>query len=441
MKKTISINIAGLPFVIDEDAYELLRNYIDTLRDAFRNTDDCREILTDIEARISELLAEMTEGRASMIVTLDDVENVISRIGKPEDMLEFEEKRTVSEETTDSGERVAEEKVTEEVKEKVVPPPYVPKAHIDKKLYRDPHDSMLGGVCSGLGWFFGIDATWVRLIAVAIAFLASVADFDTIYISLPAVVFLYIILWIVLPQANTPYERMRMKGESPSIDNIGRTVTDTFRKDNREEQQGQQSGMKSENACSAEAAGNGGAQIPPEYAPTQRSGFADTLARIFGAIAKVFLVILLIIAVPVFIGVCLGIVGCIFALLLFASQWGVNLWSEIGPGDMPDPVIPLLCAISYLFFFGIPLFLLIKATLFKNHKMGKSLKVALVILWIISLVGAPFTTAMLASDKIDFHRDGIWIENSSSYEETETVATPDTIYDAGTQTADTLSNP
>ena len=276
MKKTISINIAGLPFVIDEDAYELLRNYIDTLRDAFRNTDDCREILTDIEARISELLAEMTEGRASMIVTLDDVENVISRIGKPEDMLEFEEKRTVSEETTDSGERVAEEKVTEEVKEKVVPPPYVPKAHIDKKLYRDPHDSMLGGVCSGLGWFFGIDATWVRLIAVAIAFLASVADFDTIYISLPAVVFLYIILWIVLPQANTPYERMRMKGESPSIDNIGRTVTDTFRKDNREEQQGQQSGMKSENACSAEATGNGGAQIPPEYAPAQRSGFADT---------------------------------------------------------------------------------------------------------------------------------------------------------------------
>ncbi len=426
MKKTISINIAGIPFVIDEDAYELLRNYIDTLREAFRNTDDCREILTDIEARISELLSDMTSSGVSTIVTLSDVENVISRIGKPEDMIEFEEDSTVTVKATEGSAETEEIINDEEKKEKTVPPPYIPPVHIDKKLYRDPRNSMLGGVCSGLGWFFNIDATWVRLIAVAIAFLASVADYDTIYISLPAVVCLYVILWIVLPQANTPYERMQMMGESASISDIGKTVTDTFRKDNPDNNMASPSSHNKKNGDEDQDSAHREESAIPQMENTPRkAGFADTMAGIFGGFAKVMLVILLFLAVPLFIAICIGIIGCIFSLLLFGSQWGISLWADHGPVSMPDPFMPICCGLSYLVFIGVPVFMLIKVTLLKKHNMGRPLKIALLILWIASFVAAPLTTAMLI-DSTDLDND--YCEYFMYPEDTDTSITTDRIH-------------
>lgn len=109
MKKTFNINVAGFPFTIDDDAYTLLSDYLDTIEHAFAKQDDSRELVNDIESRIAELLLEQTSS-GSAIVTAQDVEQVIRRVGQPEEMIEEDE--TIS---------IDSEKV--EYKETVTPPP------------------------------------------------------------------------------------------------------------------------------------------------------------------------------------------------------------------------------------------------------------------------------------------------------------------------------
>ncbi len=89
MKKTFNINIAGFPFVIDEDAYNLLNNYLKTIEHAFRNEDGASELINDLESRIAELLLQSAED-GSAIITLADVEQIIARVGKPEEFVEDE---------------------------------------------------------------------------------------------------------------------------------------------------------------------------------------------------------------------------------------------------------------------------------------------------------------------------------------------------------------
>lgn len=109
MKKTFNINVAGFPFTIDDDAYTLLSDYLDTIEHAFAKQDDSRELVNDIESRIAELLLEQTSS-GSAIVTAQDVEQVIRRVGQPEEMIEEDE--TIS---------IDSEKM--EYKETVTPPP------------------------------------------------------------------------------------------------------------------------------------------------------------------------------------------------------------------------------------------------------------------------------------------------------------------------------
>ncbi|MDE5875777.1 MAG: PspC family transcriptional regulator, partial [Muribaculaceae bacterium] len=116
MKKTFNINLAGFAFTIDEDAYSLLHDYLNTIEHAFSKEEDSKEISLDIEARVAELLMEKTT-TGSPIVTLRDVEEVIARIGKPEDMIEEESLTLASEEGETINVRKEERIIT--------PPPYV----------------------------------------------------------------------------------------------------------------------------------------------------------------------------------------------------------------------------------------------------------------------------------------------------------------------------
>ncbi|MDE6444767.1 MAG: PspC family transcriptional regulator, partial [Muribaculaceae bacterium] len=102
MKKTFSINIAGFPFIIDEDAYTLLNDYLKTIEHAFSRQEDAREIVSDIEGRVAELLMEQV-AEGSQIITINQVEEVITRIGKPEDMLEEDETTIFSETSNFTG--------------------------------------------------------------------------------------------------------------------------------------------------------------------------------------------------------------------------------------------------------------------------------------------------------------------------------------------------
>ena len=345
MKKTFNINVAGFPFIIDDDAYTLLNNYLDTLEHAFAGNTDSREIINDIESRIAELLLDIT-GDRQKIVTAADVENVIARIGKPEEMIEED----VVVEGPD-GETISETIST-------TPPPYnVPQEPVEKKLFRDPQDRMLGGVCSGLGWYLNCDPTIVRLITVGIFILSMTTGGLA-----------YLVLWIVLPEANTPLQRMQMMGEAPTVENIGQTVTENFR-------EGQ--GIKTE----------------PEQ-PARSRGFADTLASIFGVLAKTLVIIGLIIAIPIFIAIVLGLLGCLFGVIAITSA-SFGGWSpDIDPYEQNMILYGLILGISAACFLGVPIFYLIyKGMSKKKRHLPKAVSWILSILCVVGF----FVSAVMAS--------------------------------------------
>lgn len=320
MKKTFNINVAGFAFTIDDDAYGLLSNYLDTIEHAFCHQDDSHEIISDIESRIAELLLECTSSGSS-IVSASDVENVIARVGKPEEMLEDDIKQDFdSSNESFSG--------SHQFNESVTPPPYVPPTpKMKKKLFRDPQNTMVAGVCSGLAYYFNTDPTAVRLLTV----LLTIISVSTMGIA-------YVILWLVVPEARTPYERMQMMGEQATVENIGRTVTDNFREENS-------SGQQTANV-------------------SQPAGFGQFLATFFGVCTKILIIIGLIIAIPILVGLAIALIGCVFALIMFGTSWGATFFGDTYPSWLSYsdniPVWGVACAIGSILTIGIPLFLLIR---------------------------------------------------------------------------------
>lgn len=191
MKKTLTINLGGAVFHIDEDAYRLLDNYLANLRIHFRREEGAEEIVRDMEQRISELFAErLHEGR--QVITIEDVEAIITQMGQPEELFGEEAPKT---------ERHSY-------------------ARTSKRLYRDPDDKILGGVAAGFAAYLDWDVTWIRL---GLALLSCVVH---------GLILAYIILWIVVPLARTAPEKLAMKGKTINLENIGKTVTDGFERVN-----------------------------------------------------------------------------------------------------------------------------------------------------------------------------------------------------------------
>ncbi len=160
MKKTISATISGSAFMLEEDAYEILKKYIDEIKIRLDDEEGKSDIITDVEYRISELLHEYGAG-SIRAVTKEMVDRVIATIGNP---AVFEE-----EETKHSNK---------------IPLP-------DRKLMRDPRNKVLGGVCSGLGLYFGIDTAIVRIIMLLVL------------ICYGSGIIIYLIMWIVIPNPQT----------------------------------------------------------------------------------------------------------------------------------------------------------------------------------------------------------------------------------------------
>ncbi len=196
MKKTVNANIGGMVFTINEDAFDALSVYLNTLRKFFKESEGSDEIMEDIEVRIAEILKEHMGKR--VVVDMSDVEVVKSTIGYPQDF-----------ETPESEEesQKANKKHAESGKKQI---------YLGKRLYRNPDDKILGGVCSGLGAYFGIDPVWIRL-----AFVIATVVFGTGF-------WLYIILWIIIPEAKTPTEKLQMRGEPVNVDNIKQTFSEEF---------------------------------------------------------------------------------------------------------------------------------------------------------------------------------------------------------------------
>jgi phage shock protein PspC (stress-responsive transcriptional regulator) len=249
MKKNISINISGIIFHIEEDGYETLRKYLDSIKRYFATFEDSSEILSDIESRIAEIfLAKLNEGK--QVITAEDVSSLMTTMGSVSDFKAAEEQEFAGEYTTppdttsSTGTKTTARKLLRDQKRKILGGVCAGLAHyfnIDpvwprllfaltlvlsygglfliyiilwillpgsdeledepsvKKMFRDPERKVIGGVAGGIAAFFGADLAIIRLVFVIFAIFG--VGFLT-----------YIILWIVLPEAKTITEKMQMQG-------------------------------------------------------------------------------------------------------------------------------------------------------------------------------------------------------------------------------------
>ena len=330
MKKTLTVNLGGTVFHIDEDAYRLLDNYLSNLKIHFRKEAGADEIIDDIERRISELFAEkLTAG--SQVITITDVEEVIARMGKPEDM----EAENDSEPSVGNATRTT----------------------IHRRLYRNPDDKLLGGVISGMAAYLGWDVTLLRLLLLVV-----------LICGVGTLIPVYIVCWLVIPEARTAAEKLSMRGEAVTVENIGKTVTDGFEK----VANGVNDYMKSDK--------------PRTF--LQKLG--DALVMVAGWFFKICLVIFAIICSPLLFVFGVVFVALLFAAVMVAIGGGAALISRFPTFDVILPTSPLSAIVMYIagiLLVGIPLVSLVWAIfsqIFKWQPMASGLKWTLVILWIVS---------------------------------------------------------
>ena len=334
MKKTFNINLGGIVFHIDEDAYDLLDKYLSNLRIHFSKEEGAEEIVHDMELRISELFSERLNEK-KQVVTLKDVEEIIAQMGKPEEF---------SDDTTqDTNEYIKEEKGP-------------------KRLFRDPDNKVIGGVCSGIAAYLGWDVTAVRIIFIALA-LPFILNGSLI---LNGVVIAYIIAWIIIPEANTAAEKLSMKGMKVNVENIGKTVTDGFEKVND--------------------------YVKSDKPRSILHKIGEAIVSVVGFLVKAVLVIAAICFTPVLfilLVVCfsllmaaIGVIGSLPAFFYHAMP--VVDWSVV----TSSPVPTTLLAVSGILVIGIPIvgFIHFLMSTFGGWKaMPFAARMTLLVLWLIAL--------------------------------------------------------
>ncbi|RXP58558.1 PspC domain-containing protein [Lutibacter sp. HS1-25] len=357
MNKTISINLGGIFFHIDELAYQKLKLYLDAIRRSLSDDPQGRdEILNDIENRIGELLSErITDVR--QVVDENDIDEITKIMGKPEDYLVDEE--IFEDETGYNRAKTS-----------------------NKKLFRDTDDKFLGGVCAGLAHYVGIEAIWMRLLWLALLFF-----FGTGFL-------VYILLWILVPQAETTAEKLQMEGEPVNISNIERKI--------REEFQDVSAKVKDGVNDISEKVKN--SDFKKNLSGNTKSGLneiIDTLGTILVSILNVLGKIIG--AVIIFIA-SIAIIGLIIAAFSWGSFEMLGFSEDFinYPPFFFDSVIPAWLLITFAFLaIAIPfviLFLLGLKILSSNVKsFSTTTKLSLLGIWIISLLGLGFAGINYAS--------------------------------------------
>lgn len=218
MKKTFPANIDGQIFYIDEDAFNLLNNYLEQLRMSFRG-DEGEEIVSDIESRIRELLdARMNGGKC--VIVLSDVNNVIETLGRPEDISDGQpgpENGAPEGDTAGEEQESKEDDSAEKSEENEKKPFFSINMPTRKKLFRSNDNKVFGGVFGGLGYFLGWNANIMRLFYVIIALCTEVWPLTIIYL----------ICWMIIPMARTPKQILEMRGEPLNLSSVGQAVMET----------------------------------------------------------------------------------------------------------------------------------------------------------------------------------------------------------------------
>lgn len=333
MKKTHTINLNGIIFHIDEDAYQILNQYLDRLSSHFASQEDGKEIVADIEARMAELLLEKL-GDNREVISIGDVEAVIGIMGLPEQFdQEEEENETTSEDFT------------------------------SKRFFRDPDHKMIAGVCSGLGAYFHIDPVIVRLLFLISLFAGGFG------------ILLYFILWIVIPEATTASEKLQMRGERVTISTIEKTI-------------------RKETAGIKEQFSSKRGNPKTSYRDPSKPTAAEKVVQGTGKVIMVFIqVLLIVIGVAItFIGI-----GTMIMLLAVLFGWGGSIMvdPDFMIMSLPEMMNLILSCDMNTFFLQISLLLLLGIPLIGLMYLGIRLvlkidripyfSITLLNIWIIGL--------------------------------------------------------
>ncbi|WP_396157526.1 PspC domain-containing protein [Flavobacterium sp.] len=331
MNKTVNINIGGLVFHIDEDAYQKLTRYFEAIKRSLSNSSGKDEIMKDIEMRVAELLTEKQKSDKH-VINNKDVDEVIVIMGQPEDYR-----------LDDDGEEKAAE-------------PFYPYTR-SKKLYRDKDRGTIAGVCTGLGHYFGIDAVWLKIL-----FLILFFGFGTGFIA-------YIILWIAMPKAVTTSEKLEMTGEPVTISNIEKKVREEF----------DTVANKFKNADYDKIGNN-----VKNGAERVAGGLSDVLINIFKVFAKVLGAIIVIFSSIALLAICFASIFMIFSSSM-PNNYIINHIST--PIGLETPI----WAQGILFFLaaGIPAFFFLllglKLLVTNLKSLGNVVKFSLLGIWIIAI--------------------------------------------------------
>ena len=327
MKKNITINLCGRLFQIDEDAYEMLQNYIESLRSHFRRQAEGDEIVNDIEERIAELFDEL-KAKGIEAITIDHVKDIITRIGKPEELAGEEGAETFD--WRKEGHRGYE---------------YVRSKMSNRKLYRNPNDKMLAGVLSGLAAYTNTDPLFWRLGTVLFTFFYGVGFI------------IYLVMAIVMPEAKTPEELLQMQGKEVNPRNLADAVVDD-----------KQSARK------------------------QSSGFREVFSVVLKIIFGFFIGIAILVGVVLAIAFLAVLMTTVFALLMPAKAAVTLPFTLGGMGLFEvwkfHPAVLIGFTLSLLAVLFIPVYAIIHMVLTLSKKvnpMSTTQRVVWIILWIVSL--------------------------------------------------------
>jgi phage shock protein PspC (stress-responsive transcriptional regulator) len=361
MNKTLTINIGGIVFNIEVDAYEKLDHYLKEIKFHFTAYQGKDEIMADIENRIAEMFQEKV-GNSKAVLIIEDIDRVIKIMGNPEDF-------------SDSS-HASDKKYTDFENSN-----FQNYKSGRRRVYRDGENRVIGGVCSGIANYFDIDSVWIRLGLVVCFFLAGSGFL------------LYLILWITLPEAKTTAEKLEMRGEAINVDNISKTIKDEFDRVN-------ESAKKFANDTKEKGSkfGNSAKEIGNKFAD-----FISSIANNFIRIAGKFIAIIFIFFGVVLLTVILASLLGNFSAFHLGNSGNITNYSfrEIMLLIFNNENQIIIASIAIMLITSVPLLMIVYKgvrIIFRIKQKNKILNISALLLFIIGICLSIYVFIEVAQD-------------------------------------------
>lgn len=335
MKTTVNISVSGISFLFEQDAYLELENYMASLHNAYGENAEGKEIINDIEARIAELILSW-QSAPNTVVTRACIDHIIEQLGMPEESAETAKPKGTAGQYENNA---------------------IPDAgHIGKRLYRNTDGAKLGGVLNGIASYYNTDVAIVRLVWIIVFCLGFFWWQEYI---IPIMSTGYILLWIIIPRAKTPRQKLEMQGEKITVSSI----QDNLRQ-----------------------------ELDNRYKNPKNSESASLFANFIYGIGKILRFLLMIILAVIAIAIALPLVGA-FVLMFFLlvnGTAGVALFSLLNPFWAI-----ILSALSVIIPLGFSLYVLI--VILFSLKWSRIFIIAVLAVWAViwAITGAFATRDIL----------------------------------------------